>query len=187
MDRILKDILKVLRETKEALKGESYEKVENLSNHVIHNASIYQDELSLKTAVFVYSLGKILGLEKIRTQEEFSSFMEEIGGKIDEVIRSLEAEDRQKVSRLLKESIEEVSDLDESFGTHLKKIIIGSKIKKASKIYEHGISLGRVAEILGLSEFELMDYIGPTRVHDLSFFEVGELEEKYERAREVFK
>lgn len=187
MDRVLKDIFKVLKETKEALEAESYEKVQDLSNHVIHNASIYQDKLSLKTAVFIYSLGKVLGLEKFRREEEFSEFMDDIKGKLEEMIRLLKEEKREEFSELLKESIGDVSELDKAFGTHLKKIIIGSKVKKASKIYEHGISLGRVAEILGLTEFELMDYIGPTKVHDLSFFKVDKLKEKYEEARGVFE
>lgn len=187
MDRIIKDILRVLRKTKGALEAGDYEKVQDLSNHVIHNASIYQDELSLKTAVFIYSLGKTMGTAKIREEEEFPHFSRKIKRKIDRLIKSLKQEKRDEASNLLKEAISEVSELDDSFGTHLKKVIIGSKIKKASKIYEHGISLGRAAEIVGLSEFELMDYIGPTKVHDLSFFKVDKLKEKYEEAREVFK
>ena len=42
-----------------------------------------------------------------------------------------------------------------------------ARINKASRLYEHGISIGRTAELLGVTRFELMDYVGKTYIADV--------------------
>ena len=62
-DIIKRDILAVLNDLVEILKVKEESdivEIKNLSNHVIHNASIFQDEDSISVAVLIYSLSKII-------------------------------------------------------------------------------------------------------------------------------
>ena len=38
-----------------------------------------------------------------------------------------------------------------------------ASINKASRIYEHGISLGKTAQLLGITQWELTEYTGQKR------------------------
>ena len=49
----------------------------------------------------------------------------------------------------------------------IKEIFEKSRINKGSIIHEHGISIGRVSELLGISKWELVNYIGKTGVHEI--------------------
>jgi len=60
-----------------------------------------------------------------------------------------------------------ISSLDTKLKLYIEKVINQAQIKKGSKLYAHGISLARAAEILGISQWELMFYIGKTRMADV--------------------
>ena len=64
MDEVVKkDILKVLSDVAAILQVEEEKDVaelRELSNHTIHNASIFQDEDSVSIAILIYSLSKVI-------------------------------------------------------------------------------------------------------------------------------
>ncbi len=64
MDEVVKkDILQVLSDVVDILKVEEEKDVADLrelSNHVIHDASIFQDEDSVSVAILIYSLSKVI-------------------------------------------------------------------------------------------------------------------------------
>ena len=47
------------------------------------------------------------------------------------------------------------------------KVINKAKINKGSRIYEHGISIGRTSDLMGISQWELMSYVGKTNIEDI--------------------
>src|SRR3989338_4937323 len=62
-DIIKRDIIAVLTELVEILKVKEESdmvQMKELSNHVIHNASVFQDEDSVSIAILIYSLSKII-------------------------------------------------------------------------------------------------------------------------------
>jgi hypothetical protein len=60
-----------------------------------------------------------------------------------------------------------------------------SKISKGSRLYEHGISIGRTAKLLGVSKWDLMQYAGKTGIHEVvSGINVGE---RIKYAKSLFK
>ena len=56
--------------------------------------------------------------------------------------------------------------MDERLPYFIQEIIEKAKISKGSKIYEHGLSLRRASELLGISQWQLMHYVGKTRIAD---------------------
>ena len=69
-DIIKKDIIEVLNKLVGILKVKEDSdiiEIKELSNHVIHNASVFQDEDSVSIAILIYSLSKIME----RKQKDF--------------------------------------------------------------------------------------------------------------------
>jgi len=173
---VKKDILNVLRQTVEYVKkGETY-KLRDLSDHVIKNATIFQDHHSISIAVTIYSLSKIYK------------------GKVDNVvvkhlnnsISYLEVGDVNGYENEIKLIIKDISKKSEETKFYIEEVLERSQIKKASKMYEHGISMGQVAESLGISVWDLMDYIGKTRIPDANGHKY-EIAQKLEFTRGLFK
>ena len=78
-----------------------------------------------------------------------------------------------------------IGKIDEKLELYIEEVIEKSKIKKGSIIYEHGISVGKVAELLGLSTWELMNYIGKTTIADAGRERIN-VERRLAFARELF-
>ena len=60
-----------------------------------------------------------------------------------------------------------------------------ARINKASRIYEHGISLAQTAELLGITQWELMKYLGQTKIAD-KFDDEIKVIDRLEHARKMF-
>ena len=68
----------------------------------------------------------------------------------------------------------------------MQEVIEEAKIKKGYKLHEHGISLGRTAEILGISQWELMNYVGKTKISDVDIVPT-DVVQRLKLARGIFK
>jgi len=179
-DTIRKDILSVLEQAIAALQAEDHHALGELSNHVIHDASIFQDDDSVSVAVLVYALSKVVQRccdEKL----PFAHFIPLVQTARQLLQEGKEDEYRQRISTLFAE----IRKVDEKLKLYITEVLEKAKIKKASKLHEHGISLARTAELLGISQWELQDYIGKTRIPDIA---AGvSARERLQRAREWFK
>ena len=60
-----------------------------------------------------------------------------------------------------------------------------AQIRKGSKMYDHGISLGQAANVLNISQWELMQYLGATKGAD-SPYDKSNVVEKLKYARGLF-
>ncbi|MEM2916389.1 MAG: hypothetical protein QXT19_03480 [Candidatus Woesearchaeota archaeon] len=163
-DIVKKDILEVLDEVLKSLKAEDHHALLDLSNHVIHDASIFQDDDSVSFAVIIYAISKIVHRcidEKIPVPK-FES-------QLQEAKDALELGKEDVYRTVVRRIFEEVRKLDEKTGLYVTEVLDQARIKKAGKMTEHGISLARTAEILGISQWELQDYFGKTQIpeHEL--------------------
>ena len=79
----------------------------------------------------------------------------------------------------------ELTKLDPKLKIHIKEVFEKARINKASRLYEHGISAGRTADLLGISTWELMDYSGTTGLADKGI--TKDVKERIKIARELFK
>jgi len=162
-EQIKRDILAVLTNLVEILKtkeeGDTLE-IKQLSNHVIHNASVFQDEDSISIAILIYSLSKIIE----RREKEIDY------GKITSMLNSALISLKNNNDDLFRKSIRNLFDFIRSIDAKLKlyihEVINQAQIKKGCKLCEHGISAARASEVLGISRWELMHYLGQTTLID---------------------
>ena len=68
----------------------------------------------------------------------------------------------------------------------MKDVFNRAKINKASKIYEHGISMEKTAKILGITLWELAEYSGRTGVGNVNLGVTMQLNDRIKLAEEIF-
>jgi len=80
-----------------------------------------------------------------------------------------------------------MNKLDSKLSVYVEEVFDKAKINKGSRLHEHGLSLGRTAKILGVSEWELMDYVGKTGIADVKLNLTKNIGERLKFARSLFK
>jgi len=162
-ETIKKDILSIISETIEILKLKEEKDIvelKELSNHTIHNASIFQDEDSVSIAILIYSLSKII-------ERKFGEFdFKPILNLLTWAFNYLKKDNTHEYRKTVKKLFSLISGIDSRLKLYIGEVIRQAQIKKGSQLYRHGISLPRAAEILGISQWELMNYIGHTKIVD---------------------
>ncbi len=177
MDDIVKtDILKVLNSASMMIEKGDTMGLKELSNHTIHNASIFQDEDSVTIAVIIYTLAKIFEREN---RCEMS-----IVPIINSAKKNLFENNLESYKLNLTKIYTHIKNHDSKNKLYIQEVIQQAGVKKSSKIYDHGVSLGQAASILGVSQWELMEYIGNTSITDN--FEPDNLKKRLSTARKLF-
>jgi len=185
MEEVL-HILEVLRETKRALKEKRYLMIKNLSNEVIHNSSINQDPDVISTAVILYSLSKLIEREHYKEYANWQEFYRNYLKGIDNLIRALEKNDIDKF-RIEVENIRNlIQDLSGNLKIFIQDVFRKAMINKASKIYEHGISMEKTSKILGISIWELAEFVGQTKVSDVNLSVTLDIKSRIKIAEDIF-
>ncbi|MBW2973627.1 hypothetical protein KY346_04490 [Candidatus Woesearchaeota archaeon] len=181
IDVIKEDILAVLKDAIEILKSDEKpaQQLSELSNHVIHDASIFQDEDSVSIAVLIYALSKVVH----HCHEEGIGYESLIKG-VEKAYVLLSKKDYKGYRNTIKSLFSQIKKIDEKLKLYVKEVLDRARIKKGSKMHQHGISIARTAELLGLTQWELQDYIGKQR-----YFEIKEMpvSKRLKTAREAFK
>ncbi|PIO04795.1 hypothetical protein COT47_07475 [Candidatus Woesearchaeota archaeon CG08_land_8_20_14_0_20_43_7] len=176
IESVREDILKILEGILRIIKSKDLNELRRLSDHTIHGASIFQDEDSIAIAVITYALSKVLVSCDERILQEINN---EIANAKDELSDGKTSEYKYAIKNLFKI----ISEINENFRKYIEEVIEYSEIKKGARIYEHGISMARAAEILGVSEWDLMGYVGKTTLIDA---EEEDEKERLNFARKLF-
>ncbi|MBR9677114.1 hypothetical protein GOV04_03165 [Candidatus Woesearchaeota archaeon] len=152
---IRKDILQLLKDLKIALAHQDFRRIKELSDHTLHNSSIFQDEDSISVGVIVYALAKLL--------ERYPNInLHLINGEVNQAIKKLEHQDSRGFLKTLKSLFTIIKKIDSKTTMYIQHVLEQSGIKKGSRIYEHGISLAQTATVLDVNQWELMNYVGKT-------------------------
>ena len=162
------DLIGTLKSIKAAMEKRDSEELKELSNHTIHCSSIYQEKNALYIAMITYSISRIIkrngAQEKHKT--EFEDFINSMNNKLGSLIEFLEDRNFDKIDECIKEMFKEISDFDKYFGGYIKDVLDFSRVQKGTKIYEHGLSLSNVAELIGVSKWDLMEKVGEKKELD---------------------
>lgn len=176
---VQKDIQNVLKKAIELISKNKAFALSELSNHTIHNASIFQDEDSISIAILIYSLSKIIQ----RCQEKCVAFTKVIA-LLKKSQQSLAQNNYESYRGMIKSLFSEIKLTDSKLQMYVEEVLLKARIKKGSKLHEHGLSIARISELLGVSQWDLMDYIGKITVEELEGVPV---EERIKFARKLFR
>ncbi len=151
-EKIKRDLLKTIGTALRFVQTRDAGRLKELSNHNIHNASIFQDEFSTTMCVIIYSLSKII------TNSGFNhSRMYDILKKMHD---ALTKDDFESYRYMQKKAMDYIKSFDERFSSFITEVLTQAQIKKGWKLYDHGLSIESSAKLLGISQWDLMNYIG---------------------------
>jgi len=186
-EEVHKDILSILGEIKKAVELKDIMLLKRISDQTIHNSSLYQDRNSVSVAVLSYSLSKLYERERYHLFKGWSGFEKMLKTAFDSMIDDLEKHNYPLFEEHREGLFKSIAKLDNRLRKHVQFVIHRARISKSSRLYEHGLSLGRTATLMGISQFELMDYIGSTWIADVKEGISTNAVERLKIARRVFK
>ena len=154
------NLLRIFQETKEAVGRGDSARINSLSNQTINSASLLQDSDVIAVAVIVYSLSKIISKEDYKKLSGWDKFYKDYMIEIDKIIIDLEKDDDQKFREHIEQIRKIIDRLSGGLKENVQDVFKKASINKASRIYEHGISMEKTAKLLGISVWELASYAG---------------------------
>lgn len=174
--KVLDDLDEVLYKTIGALKVGDLNALAEYSQNTIHNASVYQDNISIDIAIILYSLSKLLKQRKY-VSKKFLSLLLKLKYTIHKSPQDVESQ--------LQYILNQIASMDKSADMSIMHVIDQARIKKGSMLYKHGISLSQSAKRLGVSQWELYNYIGKMRFSDMEKESISNMKKRLEYAREL--
>ena len=181
------NVLRILQEAKIAISDDNSIKLKELSNQTIHTASIAQDPDNIAVAVAVYSLSKIVERKEYRNFPGWKDFYKDILLFIDNSISAIKKNDDKKLKDSLTLMRKSVSRLSGKLKSYIQDVFRKAEINKASKIYEHGISMEKTASLLGITMFELASYAGQKPDTEISLTKTIDVKTRIKTAMDMFK
>jgi len=182
-----KNILNILKNTKKALKTEDVLLLKDMSNRTVHGASIYKDPVSITIAVTVYALSKIIARRDYREHKGWQIFFSKVNKNIILAIEHLEKKNFKSFNEDMKNVRKAVSELSGHLKPYIRDVFRYAKISKASRIYEHGISVAETAKLLDITQWELAEYIGKTGIADVDLSLTMPIKKRIKFTSELFK
>ena len=182
------NVLRILQETKDGLKQNDAIKLKVLSNQTIHTASITQDSDNVLVAVIVYSLSKMIERQEYQKFSGWEDFYKKIMSAIENTIIAIKKNDDAKIHENMSSIRDVINKVSGKLKSYIQDVFRKAEINKASKIYEHGISMEKTANLLGISIFELATYAGQKQ--DISNAPLGytiEVKKRIKTMEDMFK
>jgi len=137
--------------------------LKDLSNHTIHSASMYKDQDAILIATIIYSLFKVYS----RDGKLDAKFNAEILETLEELYINLKQTNYSAYNRNIKHLTSVIKKIDKKYTMYVGEIFIKAKIVKGAMMFKHGLSLTYVAELLNISKWDLMSYVGKTKFTDI--------------------
>ncbi|AJF61195.1 TPA: hypothetical protein HA239_04925 [Candidatus Woesearchaeota archaeon] len=177
-ENVRKEIIDVLKGSIKIVKQDQLFRLRELSDRIIETAAVYQDRESIGVAVLIYSLSKIY-----RSKDDVDNF---VLPHLADALKALEKDNLVRYEAEIDHIIKDMSEKDSKTKFYVQEVLQRAEIKKGSKMFEQGISMGQAAEALNVSIWDLMDYVGKTRIID-EFGHKTNVKSKIEFTRRLFK
>lgn len=176
-------LIEVLESTKKALAEENILALRELSNQTIHSSTTKQDSASIALMVIIYTLGKLVERGDIKNP---TGFRKKISELIDKSISSLKQENFEEYRNSIEKLREAITPLSGNMKQYIQEVIRKASVNKASKLYEHGISLEQTSKLLGITQWELADYIGQSPISEARENQTIDIKKRAKLAMEFF-
>jgi hypothetical protein len=183
------NIIDILQKAQKAIKNEDIIQIKDLSNRTIHSVSIYQDADNINIAIILYALSKLLERKKYQDFSGWSKFEKAYISSLENALIALRKNDIEAYRDQINRIKDTIKSLSGNLKTYIEEVFRKASINKGSKIYEHGISMEKTAKILGISQWELSQYIGATNqgVADMNLTYTKDIKQRLKDAEEIFK
>lgn len=153
-------VIEVLTRARQALEQEDTKQLRNLSDQTIHASSVYQHTDYILVATIIYALSKLVERKDKLSLKNWSQFIRDINSLLSLSINSLQQNKHTQFIKFLSKTKRYIENSSPNLRPMIEEVLRKASINKASKIYEHGISLAKTTKLLGVTPWELSEYIG---------------------------
>lgn len=153
-------IVEVLRQAKQAVRANDVVKLKDLSNQTVHLSCSHQDSASITIAVVIYALSKLIERGDHLKIKKWNSVVDKLNASFDAAIKNMESSAFEKYEKEILRVRQILAEASGDLKPYIQDVLKKAEINKGSRIYEHGISLEQTANLLGVSIWELSDYVG---------------------------
>jgi hypothetical protein len=165
------NIRRILKETAIALKKTDGFKLKILSDQTNHSATIYQDPDNIIVAVLVYALGKITERENYKKMKGWNTFIKNISANLNKLVKAIDKNNLEEFRNLLGEMRDSINKIEGNLKDYISDVFYKAEINRAFKLYEHGLSSQKTAQLLGISLWDLSSYIGQSTISEAKLSE----------------
>lgn len=158
---VRQSVIELLTKVIRALDDEDTVALGELSDLSARDAAVYQDEDTVSIAVLVYAFSKIVQ-HCCQTNTSYTA----ITDLVRQARSALSDSNIPGYTSIVKRAFNVVQRLDNKIKQYVQEVLNKARIKKGSKLYENGLSAARASEMLGISQWELLSYIGKTTIAD---------------------
>jgi hypothetical protein len=180
------NILRIFQETKKAVEQGDSVQIKLLSNQTNNTASLTGDPDNIAVAVIVYSLSKIIERENYKSLPGWKNFYNLYMKSIDGIILALKKNDEATAGKYLESIRIGIDKISGRLKEYIQDVFRNASINKASKLYEHGISMERTSKLLGVTMFELASYAGQ-RTNDFAKTMTLDVRQRIKVAEDMFR
>ena len=160
------NLVKVLQRLKSATISGNSQSLKNIAKSALDTASVFQNKNTLSVAVIAYAIVKLIERKKIvQTDIPISSYRDLVKN-IEQASKNLIKGNNHLYEKNIKDLFKLIGKLDIQLPLYVEEVINKAKIKKGFLLHEKGISLSRAAHMMGISQWELMNYIGKTQISE---------------------
>lgn len=181
------NILRIFQEAKEAIAREDSFKLNEISNQTINTAARTQDPDNIATAIVIYAIGKIIERKKYREFPEWNALYKKIMASIEDAIKAIKNNKDKDFSRSIYSLRKYIDKISGKLRDYVQDVFRKAQINKASKIYGHGISMGKTANLLGITIYELALYAGQANIQNTYEKEMINATSRVKLAMEFFE
>ncbi|MFA6461934.1 MAG: hypothetical protein WCV90_06730 [Candidatus Woesearchaeota archaeon] len=160
---IKKDLLQLLTRVIDILQTKEtkdLEELKNLSEQAIEDVAVQKDLDLVSLTVLIYSIYKILPEIK---EENYKDIVVEL----NHALQNLQQSQYGRYNQSIKSLYTVISRENAKVKVHLQDVMQAARIKKSASLLRKGLSIGQAAGLMGLSNWDLQQYVGGTTMLDL--------------------
>ena len=186
MEEETKHLIDVLEATQKALIEKDALKLKDLSNQTIHTSSIEQQRGEILVLIINYTLEKLIERKTTLKIKNWNIIAKRINSYLDLAILALKQEKFDKFEDYLVNIRKTIESISINLKPYIKEVLRKASVNKASKIYEHGISMEQTARLLGVTQWELSEYTGQTTIGETKQNQTIDVKKRAQTALEFF-
>jgi AraC-like DNA-binding protein len=150
----------VLSRAKNALLEKNSAELKELSNLVVSSACNYQDSENITLSVTLYALSKLIERADYSRIPRWNFFVKKFNAALNLAARALDKGNQNAYDKSIGQARRELTSQSINIKPYIQEVLKKASINKGFRLYEHGISLEQTAKLLGVSRWELAEYIG---------------------------
>ena len=160
------NVLRIVRKSIKAMKNNDSYGLKILSDQTNNTASRTQDPDNITLAVLVYSLSKLIERKKYHNLKGWKKFRDDVLLILNQLEKSLSSDNPKQTQNKMQKLRKNISKMTGDLNEHIQDVFRKASINKASKIYDHGISMEKTSKLLGVTMYEIAGYIGQKKSSD---------------------